>query len=101
MLRENTIKRPFKIGKDESMLTLLLCLHAFFNGISIIFFETISSAYFLEQHSISTLPHTYITSSFLCITIGIIYSIYSKDKNPFLLAKIILIIIFLLWEFFI
>jgi|GEM_PF-2367102 len=53
---------------------MLLFLHSFLSGISLVFFETAANTLFLMEHSISELPYVYIVASILSVLMGVVYT---------------------------
>ncbi|NQY94923.1 MAG: MFS transporter, partial [Campylobacteraceae bacterium] len=53
---------------------MLLFLHSFLSGISLVFFETAANTLFLMEYSISELPYVYIIASILSVLMGVLYT---------------------------
>ena len=64
----------FNIQPGEGRSTSLMLAHAFFMGLSTVFFETAASALFLSRFGAETLPYVYLTAAALNMGVGVVYS---------------------------
>ncbi len=79
---QNTLSVMFKIRPGEGAPTLLLLIHSFFMGFSLVFLETASYALFLTRFNIETLPYVYIISAVITTACGLIYG-KLEERLPF------------------
>ena len=92
--------------QSEKPALLLLFLHSFLSGISLVFFETAANTLFLMEHNISELPYVYIIASILSVLMGIIYTKLEKKLDIQKLLKLslyfvlgVIVIFFILIKF--
>jgi len=75
---------------------MLLFLHSFLSGISLVFFETAANTLFLMEYNISELPYVYIIASVLSVFIGVLYTKIEKKVDIQNLLKISLYFVLLM-----
>lgn len=79
---QNTLSVMFKIRPGEGAPTLLLLIHSFCMGFSLVYLETASYALFLTQFNIETLPYVYILSAVITTACGLLYG-RLEERLPF------------------
>lgn len=75
---KNTLSIAFKIRPGEGPATLMLLIHSFFMGITLVFLETASYALFLTEFDIEYLPWVYIGSAAITAFFGFFYSKFEE-----------------------
>jgi hypothetical protein len=93
MLKDK-INSIISVEKNESLPLLLLFIHSFFNGISLVFFETVANTLFLIKYDTSELPLVYILTSIASVMLGVLYTKFEEKFNVDKLLKITLIFLF-------
>ncbi len=91
---QNTLSVMFKIRPGEGAPTLLLLVHSFFMGFSLVFLETASYALFLTRFNIETLPYVYILSAVITTACGLIYG-KLEERLPF--ARLLILTVSILF----
>lgn len=71
---KETLVTVFNIRPGEGLPTVLLLLHSFFIGVTLVYMETAAYALFLSGWSIEQLPLVYIASALVTAVIGVVYS---------------------------
>jgi HEAT repeat protein len=71
---KETLVTVFNIRPGEGLPTVLLLLHSFFIGVTLVYMETAAYALFLTGWEIENLPLVYIASALVTAVIGFIYS---------------------------
>lgn len=71
----------FNVRPGEGLRTVLLLIHSFFIGISLVFFETASYALFLTKFNVENLPYVYIVSAGIITVVGFIYSKFQEHLS--------------------
>lgn len=64
----------FNIREGEARPLVLLLIHSFFLGITIVLYDTGASALFLETFDVDMLPYIYLCAAVIVPVVGIIYS---------------------------
>ncbi|MFP4390285.1 MAG: HEAT repeat domain-containing protein, partial [Desulfococcaceae bacterium] len=75
---KETLVTVFNIRPGEGLPTVLLLLHSFFIGVTLVYMETAAYALFLTGWEIENLPLVYIASALVTAAIGLIYSRLEK-----------------------
>jgi len=64
----------FNIQPGEERSTSLMLTHAFFMGLSTVFFETAAAALFLSRYGAETLPYVYLAAAAVNTFVGVAYA---------------------------
>lgn len=92
--KKHVIADMLNIRPGEGGPVLLLLIHSFFMGLSLIIYETASYSLFIAEFRIQYLPIVYIVSAFVITTTGYIYSKFEEHLEFTQLLR--LTVIFLL-----
>ncbi len=71
---KNKLEKVFNIRTREDYPAILLFIHSFFQGISLVFLITASYALFLSAFNVRTLPYVYIISAGMIAGVRFAYS---------------------------
>ncbi len=71
---KETLVTVFNIRPGEGPPTVLLLLHSFFIGVTLVYMETAAYALFLTEWKIENLPLVYVASALVTAAIGLVYS---------------------------
>ncbi|MCP4108829.1 MAG: cyclic nucleotide-binding domain-containing protein [Desulfobacteraceae bacterium] len=71
---KNKLEELFNIRTREDYPAILLFIHSFFQGISLVFLVTASYALFLSTFNVKTLPYVYIISAAMIAAVRFVHS---------------------------
>ncbi len=89
------LARVFQVYGGEGLPLLVLLAHAFFKGLSQVFFETAANSYFLSHFSASSLPYVYLLAAGVSVALGAGYAKVQPRIRPRTLLHVILALLIL------
>jgi HEAT repeat protein/ATP/ADP translocase len=91
----------FNIREGEGRPLVLLLIHSFFLGITMVLYDTGASALFLDAFDIDTLPYVYLCAAVVVPVVGIVYSKFEArvSLSKLLTGNLLFLIFFtgMLW----